>query len=146
MSAKSADNCKQQCNEFFEDIQFKKKKENFLKFNYLTDCLDDFLCPYLVDEEKNNLCYVCKIVMILAHGQTSVELHFLINKKVLDNNLQEKSLTSQRLIYDHFTSENIVFYAFYLLFVLCFISNFCLVYNSAILKSFIFCFFNLVRN
>ena len=64
-SAKSADNCKQQYNEFLEDVQF-KHKENFLRFNYLTDCLDDFLCQYLADEKNiENLWYVCKTVMIL---------------------------------------------------------------------------------
>ena len=51
LNAKSADNCKQQCDEFLEDVRF-KHKENFLKFNYLTDCLDDFLCPYLADEKS----------------------------------------------------------------------------------------------
>ena len=51
LSAKSADNCKQQDDEFLEDVQF-KHKENFLKFNYMTDCSDDFVCPYLADEKK----------------------------------------------------------------------------------------------
>ena len=51
LGAKSTDNCKQQYDEFLEDVQF-KHKENFLKFNYLTDRLDDFLCPYLADETK----------------------------------------------------------------------------------------------
>ena len=46
--------------------------------------------------------------MILSHGQSSLERGFSINKEILDNNLQKKSLISQRLIYDHFTSENIV--------------------------------------
>ena len=105
-SAKSADNCKQQYDEFLEDVQF-KHKENFLKFNYLTDRLDDFLCPYLADEKKyENLWYVCKIVMILSHGQSFIERGFSINKEILDNNLQEKSLIS-RLIYDHFTSSQL---------------------------------------
>ena len=52
LSAKPADNCKWQCDEFFEDVKF-KYKENFLKFNYLTDHLDDSLCPYLADEKKH---------------------------------------------------------------------------------------------
>ena len=69
LSTKSADNCKQQYNEFLEDVQF-KHKENFLRFNYLSDCIDDFLCQYLADEKKiENLWYVCKTVMILWHGQ-----------------------------------------------------------------------------
>ena len=48
LTAKSANSCKQQHNEFLEDAQF-KHKENVLKFNYLTDHLDDFLCPCLAD-------------------------------------------------------------------------------------------------
>ena len=56
LSAKSADNCKQQYKEFFEDVQF-KHKEDFPKFNYLTDRLNDFLRPCLADDKKyENLC------------------------------------------------------------------------------------------
>ena len=98
MSAKSLDNCKQQYDEFLVDVQF-KQEESFLKFNYITDLLDDFLCPYLADEKKyENLLYVCEIVMILSHEQSSIERGFSINKEILDNNLQENSLISQRLI------------------------------------------------
>ena len=110
--AKPLDNCKQQHDEFLEDIQFKHKK-NSLKSNYLTDRLDDFLCPYLADEKKyENLWYVCEIVMILSHEQSSIERGFSINKEILDNNLLEKSRRSQRLIYEHFTSENIVLHEY----------------------------------
>ena len=110
--AKPLDNCKQQHDEFLEDIQFKHKK-NSLKSNYLTDRLDDFLCPYLADEKKyENLWYLCEILMILSHEQSSIESGFSINKEILDNNLLEKSLRSQRLIYEHFTSENIVLHEY----------------------------------
>ena len=56
LSAKSADNCKQQYDKFLEDVQL-KRKENILKFNYLTDRVDDFLCPYLPDEKKLKKTY-----------------------------------------------------------------------------------------
>ena len=79
----------------------------------MTDRLDDFLCPYLADEKKyENLWYICKTVMILSHGQSSIERGFLVNKKILDKNLQEKSLISQRLIYDHFASESIALHEY----------------------------------
>ena len=55
-----------------------------------------------------NPLYVWKIVMILLHGQSSIERGFSIKKEILGNNLQEKSLISQCLLHDHFTSENIV--------------------------------------
>ena len=50
--------------------------------------------------------------MILSRGQSSSERGFSVNKEILDNNLQERSLISQRLVYDHFTSENISFYEY----------------------------------
>ena len=87
------------------------KKIN-LKFNYLTDHLDDFFGPYLADEKEYvSLWYVSKIVVILSHGQSSIECSFTINREILDNNLQEKSLIS-RLIHDHFASKNIVLHEY----------------------------------
>ena len=50
--------------------------------------------------------------MILSHEQSSIESGFSINKEILDNNLLEKLLRSQRLIYEHFTSENIVLHEY----------------------------------
>ena len=44
--------------------------------------------------------------------KSSIERGFSINKEILDNNLQEKLLISQRLICDHFTSENIVLHEY----------------------------------
>ena len=43
-----------------------------------------------------------KIVFILSHGQlySFTERGFSINSEVIDHNMQEKSLTSQRLVYD----------------------------------------------
>ena len=88
------------------------KKIN-LKFNYLTDHLDDFFGPYLADEKEYvSLWYVSKIVMILSHGQSSIERGFTISKEIVDNNLQEKSLISQHLIRDHFASKNIVLHEY----------------------------------
>ena len=97
LNAKLAHNCKQQYDEF-------EHKEKFLQFNYLNNHLDDFLCVYLADEKNyGNLFYICKIVMILSHGQSSNEFGFSVNKEILDNNLQETSLISQCLVCDHFT-------------------------------------------
>ena len=44
--------------------------------------------------------------------KSSIERGFSISKEILDNNLQEKLLISQRLICDHFTSENIVLHEY----------------------------------
>ena len=50
-------------------------------------------------------------MMILSRGQSFIERGFSINKEIIDN-LQEKMLISQRLIYDHFTSESTVLHEY----------------------------------
>ena len=46
------------------------------------------------------------MVLTLFHGQASVERGFNINKAMLQPNLMSKSLTSQRLVYDHMKAHN----------------------------------------
>ena len=43
---------------------------------------------------------VVKVVLILSHGNASVERGFSVNKDILIENLSEQSLISQRLVYD----------------------------------------------
>ena len=51
-------------------------------------------------EDYPRLCRVVKLVIILFHGHALLERGFNVNKNMLQPNLQEKSLTSQRIIYD----------------------------------------------
>ena len=44
---------------------------------------------------------------MLSHGQSAVERGFSINKELLVENLQEKSLVSQRMVYDHISTNKI---------------------------------------
>ena len=48
---------------------------------------------------------VCSIIFVLSHGQSAVERGFSINKELLVENLQEKSLVPQRVVYDHINSN-----------------------------------------
>ena len=43
----------------------------------------------------------------MNHGQASVERGFSVNKSILQYNMEEKSLVSQRLIYDHMKSKGL---------------------------------------
>ena len=91
ISASAADNSKYQ----FEC------KEQFLSFYFKEDCLDVFFAPFLAENESyNNLWAICKIIFIFSHGQSLTEKGFSINCEVIEHNIQEKSLTSQRLVYD----------------------------------------------
>lgn len=76
-------------------------KEKFRNFNNKKDRLDVFLGNYIATaEEYKDLWYVCKVIFVLSHGQSNIERGFSVNRKILQDNLQEKSLITQRLIYD----------------------------------------------
>ena len=49
---------------------------------------------------------------MLSHGQSAVERGFSINKELLVDNLQEKSLVSQRMVYDHIKSYKITIHGY----------------------------------
>ena len=48
----------------------------------------------------------------MSHEQSNIKRGFSINKEVLEHNLQEKSLSSQRLIYDTIHSSDVKFYEY----------------------------------
>ena len=76
-------------------------EKHFLKFDHKKDRLDEFIWPFLMRLSDNKeLCTVCKVIFVLSHGQSFTERGFSINKEVLDVNMQEKSLISQRIVYD----------------------------------------------
>ena len=43
---------------------------------------------------------VFKVVCMLLHGQSFTERVFSVNEEVIDHNMKEKSITSQRTVYD----------------------------------------------
>ena len=110
ISDKTADNSKDQYDQFLKSVQ-SEHKESFLKFNFKEDRLDKLLGMYLSSEEqsRNNkeLWSICKLVFVLSHGQSHIERGFSVNKEVLQHNMQEKSLISQRLIYDSIQSRDL---------------------------------------
>ena len=48
---------------------------------------------------------IAKFVMVLSHGQSSVECGFSTNKSLLIENLSEKSLINQRIVVDYMKSN-----------------------------------------
>ena len=51
--------------------------------------------------DVKNLWYVVQRLLLLSHGQASVERSFSINKMMLTVNLLLENLTSRRIIKDH---------------------------------------------
>ena len=74
-----------------------KHREKFASFDKLSDAADVFLSKFLHKIPKYKVFWkVCSIIFVLSYGQSAVERGFSINKDLLVDNLQEKSLVSQR--------------------------------------------------
>ena len=97
--AETSDNSKNQFDNLLKIVKH-EHREAFLKFDYKKDRLDEFIWPFLMRLSDNKeLCTVCKVILVLSCGQSFTERGFSINKEVLDDNMQEKSLISQRIVY-----------------------------------------------
>ena len=100
ISASVADNAKYQFDEFLK-VADTQHKEEFLKFCFKVDRLDTFLGKFLAGYDSyKDVWTVCKTVFIFSHGQSFTERGFSVNKEVVDYNMEEKSLTSQSLVYN----------------------------------------------
>ena len=59
------------------------------------------LGEYLSESEKYcDLWQVAKLILILSHGQASVERGFSVNKQLTVENKKENTYSAQRLVYD----------------------------------------------
>lgn len=76
-----------------------------MQFDFSKSRVDEFLRPYFKDQKA--LWAICKVIFTLSHSQSAVERGFSINKELLIENLQEKSIVSQRVVYDHLQSSNV---------------------------------------
>ena len=54
--------------------------------------------------EVSNVWPVMKILLLLSHGQASVERSFSVNKEVSEQNMSEQTLVARRMIKDHICS------------------------------------------
>ena len=88
--------------EFLQFCDFAStEKKSFLEFDPKKQRLDSFYFLLLNDEEKFlNLWHVSKKLLILSHGNATVEGGFSLNKNLLLENLLEESLISQRYVQD----------------------------------------------
>ena len=100
ITAETSDDSKNQFGDLFKIVKH-EHREAFLKFDYKKDCLDEFIWPFVMRLSDNKELYtVCKVLFASSHGQSFTERGFSVNKEVLDDNMQEKSLISQRIVYD----------------------------------------------
>ena len=103
--ASVADNAKYQFDEFLKVAETQHEDE-FLKFCFKVDQLYTFFGKFLGHDSYNDVWTICKTVFIFSHGQSFTGRGFSVNKKIVDYNMEEKSLKSQRLVYDTINNGN----------------------------------------
>lgn len=87
----------------FYDPSLMSVSDSFRNFNPESGSLDEFYHEVLSSKaEWHHL--VVKLLLILSHGQATVERGFSVNKEVMVENLKEHSLIAQRVIHDHVQS------------------------------------------
>ena len=75
--------------------------EEFRCYDKKNTRIDEFLMTRMEGENYHKLRNVLRMVLVLSHGQASVERGFSVNKKVETENLSQKSMVSQRLICEY---------------------------------------------
>ena len=77
--------------------------DQFKTFNHSLECnrLDELLISHMSETKYSLLLKVIRLILVLSHGQASVERGFSINIQVEVENLKEQSLVAQRLLCDH---------------------------------------------
>lgn len=73
----------------------------FLSFNPKTQRIDEFFVKHMSAESFPKLLTVVKLLLLLSHGQASVERGFSVNRETIADNLSQKTLVGRRVIYDH---------------------------------------------
>ena len=106
VSSPVADKAKFQYNEIQTLAHEKHYYTKFSEFNYQNDHLDVFLGKYFSGSKE--LWHVSELIFVLLHGQSFIERGFSsVNRQLMETNTKEKSLVSQRIVYDKITSNNI---------------------------------------
>lgn len=73
----------------------------FQGFLHPQDRLDAFWVKILGKTEFQKLFNVVKMLLLLSHGQATVERGFSFNKEIMTVNLKERSLVAMRAVVDH---------------------------------------------
>ena len=77
----------------------------FKEFQCDKERLDSFLVTFMKGDTYAKLWAVTKKILILSHGQATVERGFSINSALIVENLKEESVVSQRLVFDAIAAE-----------------------------------------
>lgn len=93
-----ADKAKEQFSKLMQDSTF---REEARKFDWTTHRLDNLFNKFVGSKPAfTELWEIIKLVLILSHGNARVESGFSINQSPLLSNMKERTIVSQRIVYD----------------------------------------------
>ena len=93
-----------QFSQFLDDCADNPDFENFDP-SEPTSRVDTLLYEHMADDKQlAKVWSVIKLLLLMSHGQATVERGFSVNKEVAVENLTERSFIAQRIIHDHIES------------------------------------------
>ena len=106
ITSEMAMKAKQEYSKFLTHV-VKPNTESFDEFEKSKNRLDSFLWKYMgSDSSYKSIWSIVKIILVLSHGQATVERGFSENKMLLVENLDMESLIAQRLICNYMKRKN----------------------------------------
>ncbi|MGH0127645.1 UNVERIFIED_CONTAM: hypothetical protein FKN15_071800 [Acipenser sinensis] len=94
--------CDQIITQFKDFATFCRTSDDFSQFNETDSRLDCFFYEQLSkDHRYQELWEVTQKLLLLSHGQASVERGYSINKQIIVENMKERTLVAQKVIVDH---------------------------------------------
>ena len=105
----SPSSCNKTVTQYIELLKNELKLFNgkFRSFDRKVSRLDDFFFATVGIQNYKELSYVLKIILILSHGQASVERSFSVNKSILGVNMKVESIVARKVIRDHMLSNKV---------------------------------------
>ena len=101
LQGRNCDELIRQYNEFLDSV-VRPNSPAFKDFDYYKQRLDEFLHQHVARSGSFAKFWdVMRTLLILSHGQVSMEKGFSINRQVVVENLKERSFIAQRIIHDH---------------------------------------------
>ena len=87
----------------------KSSTDKFTRFFRSSDSLDSFYFPLFPNSNHSHLDLSCmlQLILVLSHGQASIERGFSLRNATLRDSTSELSLDSKRLIGDHMLSNDL---------------------------------------
>ena len=103
VEASKCDVLRAQYNDFLTETVV-ENVDVFSEFDRKRERVDELYAKYMNTEKYRDLFAMVKLILILSHGQASVERGFSIMKQMMKDNLSEDTFTSQRIVIDHIKS------------------------------------------